>query len=120
MSRGRGFLRLHPPSGSGPRWTDPLRNGVVRGHRLLLGFPSIRECRNHGTAAQPSRRHRDPTVELEEGEGRGALGHRSPSRPRLHSAPQKPCVGATVLGKYGAKTFDHWSAPLGLDSFYRL
>ena len=50
----------------------------------------------------------------------GLLGHRSPSRPRLHSAPQKPCVGATVLGKYGAKTFDHWSAPLGLDSFYRL
>jgi hypothetical protein len=92
---------------------------VVRGHCLLLGFPPIRECGDHGTAAQPSRRHRGPTVELEEGEGQGALGHRSPSRPGCIQLP-KPCVGATVLGKYGAKTFDHWSAPLGLDSFYRL
>ena len=23
---------IAPPSGSGPRWSDPLRNGVVRGH----------------------------------------------------------------------------------------
>jgi hypothetical protein len=101
---------LHPPSGSGPRWSAPLRNSVVRGHCLLLAFPPIHDG-DHGTAAQPSRRHRDPTVELEESEGRGALGHRSPSRPRLHSAPQKPCVGATVLGKYGARGFSPLVTP---------
>jgi hypothetical protein len=74
---GRGFLGLHPPSGSGPRWSYPLRNGVVRGH-CLLG-----ENGDHGTAAQPSRRQRDPTAELVEREGRGALG----SSPQPLKAP---------------------------------
>ena len=49
----------------------------------------LRECGDHGTAAQPSRRHRDPSAELGEREGRGALGSPQPLKaPAAFSSPK--------------------------------
>ena len=91
------------PVDSFPRSTRCLTAGEHRAHRSTRCFklPPIRKsCDHHGAAAQPSRRHRDPAVELRKGDGRGGFGLPlgRPQAPAA-SAPKKPCGRGHCFGR---------------------
>ena len=107
VSAANGMEQRAAIAGAGKHWAKTF-------NRVFQASSYLQSCDHHGAAAHPSRRHRDPAAELEDREGRGAWNLPQPLKPRLHSAPQKPCGRGHYLATV---TFTAMNGPFGRAEF---